>query len=238
MKGSSASGAWVIDSRLKITQLDAGSQNATLEPERSDAVQTPRARPKPWRWNNRLLFRASFVQALLETFGLALGLQSLAWLWARTGAAAPGPEFLAFLAEHSLWVLGVLLLRRSSHHTILGSGLLAQLWRFARAPIFGALTGAGFALLIWQSSQVLPISRSFYEFQALAVPDASRALEAMPALALSTMLRFVFAYAFRAVWLEGRRVLRWRLTALALGGGVLASGVVAVLLIAHFFVFH
>ena len=175
------------------------------------------------------MFRASFVQALLETFGLALGLQSLAWLWARTGAAAPGPEFLAFLAEHSLWVVGVLLLRRSSHKSIFGSELIAQLWRFARAPIFGALTGAGFALLIWQTSQMLPISRSFYEFQALAVPDASRALEALPALVLSTMLRFVFAYAFRAVWLEGRRVLRWRLTALALGGGVLASGVVAVL---------
>ena len=121
------------------------------------------------------------------------------------------------------------MLRRSSHKTILGSELIAQLWRFARAPIFGALTGAGFALLIWQTSQVLPISRSFYEFQALAVPDASRALEALPGLALSTMLRFVFSYAFRAVWLEGRRVLRWRLTALALGGGVLASGVVAVL---------
>ena len=184
---------------------------------------------KQWRWTDRLLFRASFVQALLETFGLALGLQSLAWLWARTGAAAPGPEFLAFLAEHSLWVTGVLLLRRSSHKTIFGSELIAQLWRFARAPIFGALTGAGFALLIWQTSQIVPISRSFYEFQALAVPDASRALEALPALTLSTMLRFVFAYAFRAVWLEGRRVLRWRLTALALGGGVLASGVVAVL---------
>ena len=201
----------------------------TFEPAQSDAALAPRSPLKRIRWNDRLLFRASFVQALLETFGLALGLQSLAWLWARTGAAAPGPEFLAFLAEHSLWVVGVLLLRRSSHKTIFGSELIAQLWRFIRAPIFGALTGVGFALLIWQTSQVLPISRSFYEFQALAVPDASRALEALPALALSTMLRFVFAYAFRAVWLEGRRVLRWRLTALALGGGVLASGVVAVL---------
>ena len=201
----------------------------TFEPAQSDAALAPRSPLKRIRWNDRLLFRASFVQALLETFGLALGLQSLAWLWARTGAAAPGPEFLALLAEHSLWVVGVLLLRRSSHKTIFGSELIAQLWRFIRAPIFGALTGAGFALLIWQTSQVLPISRSFYEFQALAVPDASRALEALPALALSTMLRFVFAYAFRAVWLEGRRVLRWRLTALALGGGVLASGVVAVL---------
>jgi signal transduction histidine kinase len=192
-------------------------------------VKPARVPSKRIRWNDRLLFRASFVQALLETFGLALGLQSLAWLWARTGTGAPGPEFLAFLAEHSLWVTGVLMLRRSSHKTIFGSELIAQLWRFARAPIFGALTGAGFALLIWQSSQVFPISRSFYEFQALTVPDASRALEALPGLALSTMLRFVFAYAFRAVWLEGRRVLRWRLTALALGGGVLASGVVAVL---------
>jgi signal transduction histidine kinase len=199
------------------------------ESVQSEVVETPRAKPKQLRWNDRLLFRTSFAHALLETFGIALGLQTLAWLWARTGAAAPGPEFLAFLAEHFLWVTGVLMLRRSSHKTILGSELLAQLWRFARAPIFGALTGAGFALLIWQTSQVLPISRSFYEFQALAVPDASRALEALPALALSTMLRFVFAYAFRAVWLEGRRVLRWRLTALALGGGVLASGVVAVL---------
>jgi signal transduction histidine kinase len=192
-------------------------------------VKPHQAPAKRWRWNDRLLFRAGFAQVLLETFGLALGLQSLAWLWARTGAGAPGPEFLAFLAEHSLWVTGVLMLRRSSHKTILGSELIAQLWRFARAPIFGAMTGAGFALLIWQTSQVFPISRSFYEFQALAVPDASRALEALPTLALSTMLRFVFAYAFRAVWLEGRRVLRWRLTALALGGGVLASGVVAVL---------
>ncbi len=192
-------------------------------------MNLPRTSSKQLRWNDRLLFRASFAHALLETFGVALGLQSLAWLWARTGAGAPGPEFLAFLAEHSLWVTGVLMLRRSSHKTIFGSELIAQLWRFARAPIFGVLTGAGFALLIWQTSQVFPTSRSFYEFQALAVPDASRALEALPTLALSTMLRFVFAYAFRAVWLEGRRVLRWRLTALALGGGVLASGVVAVL---------
>ena len=118
----------------------------------TEVVKPARASSKRLRWNDRLLFRAGFVQALLETFGLALGLQSLAWLWARTGAGAPGPEFLAFLAEHSLWVTGVLMLRRSSHKTILGSELIAQLWRFARAPIFGALTGAGFALLIWQTS--------------------------------------------------------------------------------------
>ena len=218
----------------KLDQKLESRSETNLETERSAAVLGPAisASPIPAKqsgWASRLLLRSGFIRALLETLGLAFGLQSLAGAWARAGATAPGPEFLAFCAEQSLWVVGAIRLRRASHASIAGSTLIAQVWRFARAPIFGAITGAGFALLVWRAAKMMPPSRSFYDFQALSLPDASRALEALPGLLLSTMLRFVFVYAFRAVWLEGRRVLRWRLTALALGGGVLASGVVSVL---------
>ncbi|NJK45702.1 MAG: HAMP domain-containing histidine kinase, partial [Pleurocapsa sp. SU_196_0] len=48
-------------------------------------------------------------------------------------------------------------------------------------------------------------------------------------LGVVTALRFSFAYAVRAVWLEGQRSLRWRLTSLALFGGLFAASMVAVL---------
>ena len=65
-----------------------------LESAPGEVVEKPRtgltqARSSYLRWNDRLLFRASFVQALLETFGLALGLQSLAWLWDAIRACSP-----------------------------------------------------------------------------------------------------------------------------------------------------
>lgn len=166
-------------------------------------------------------FSASMPRALAETLVLALLLQGLALYWTRGFAPAPWSEVLAFAAEHAVWLIGVLRLRPSAG---------VELWRILRVPLFGALVGLGFAVLGAQLTRLIPPQRAFFEFQALTAPDPTQFLgTSFGALMLTSTLRFVFAYTYRAVWLEGRRFLRWRLTALALGGGVMASGLVAVL---------
>ena len=190
------------------------------------AQATPQNTARTSEARSRFLFSVSFVQALLEALVLALGLSSLAWLWTRTGTPSPWPELLAFAGEHSLWSWGALRLRRSK---VTGGGWRAA-WRVLRAPIWGLLAGLGFAVGGRELALLVGPTRPFFEFQSLAVPDPRQVLGAnFGTLVLTVALRFVFVYAFRAVWLEGRASLRWRLTALALGGGVLASGIVALL---------
>lgn len=151
---------------------------------------------------------------------VALALQALATLASRA-APRPGPELLALLAEHALWSLGALRLRPGGANAA---------WRLLRVPLWGAFAGVGFALLSGGLARALPPGRSFFELQALLLPEPGRAGFALVGgVALATTLRFTFAYALRAVWLEGRLALRWRLTALALVGGVVASSLVAVL---------
>ena len=167
------------------------------------------------------VYSAPFPRALLEVLVVALALQALALVWTQRFVPSPWPELLAFIGEHALWFLGALRLRPSHGHVI---------WRVARVPLFGALAGLGFAVLGGELARLIPPERPFFEFQALSAPDPQQFLgTGLNALVLTATLRFVFAYSYRAVWLEGRRSLRWRLTALALGGGVLASALVAVL---------
>jgi signal transduction histidine kinase len=192
------------------------------------SVQTsklPRAPQKARGWQLpmealRWLFKPfsrSFPLALLEVLFTGLALQSLA-LWFTRFYAPPVPELLAWFAEHSLWVLGVLRLERF-HGDVW--------WRAVRIPLFGALAGGLFVLLGHEITPLLKPTRAFFEFQALTAPDLSKA--GLELLALNTSLRFVFAYALRATWLEGRHYLRWRLTALTLAAGVFASAMITVI---------
>ena len=195
--------------------------DSPMSAERS--AQNPSASPsKPvWRLRSR-----GFAATLLETLLVALSLLGAAVLLTRSGVRQPWPELLALLAEHALWLLPALRLERFS------IALQAPPWltfslRVARVPLLGAICGALYGLLGVWLSMALPPERSFYSFQALIAPDLMRANLGL--LAVTTALRLSFSYAIRAVWLEGRRALRWRLTALALFGGVFAAGIVAVL---------
>ena len=167
-----------------------------------------------------------FAVTLLETLLVAFSLLIAAVLLTRSGVAQPWPELLALLAEHALWLLPALRLKRFSIEFEAPQWLTFAL-RVARVPLLGAICGALYGLLGVWISMALPPERSFYSFQALIAPDPLRANLAL--LAVTTALRLSFSYAIRAVWLEGRSALRWRLTALALFGGVFAASIVAVL---------
>jgi hypothetical protein len=110
-------------------------------------------------------FSRSFPMALLEVLFTALVLQSLA-LWLTRFYAPPIPELLAWFAEHSLWVLGVLRLERFKGDVW---------WRAIRIPFFGALAGGLFGLLGHEITPLLKPTRAFFEFQALTAPDLSKA---------------------------------------------------------------
>ena len=192
------------------------------------AERSPRAitasRPRStsvWRLRSR-----GFAVTLLETLLVAFSLLIAAVLLTRSGVAQPWPELLALLAEHALWLLPALRLKRFSIEFEAPQWLTFAL-RVARVPLLGAICGALYGLLGVWISMALPPERSFYSFQALIAPDPLRANLAL--LAVTTALRLSFSYAIRAVWLEGRSALRWRLTALALFGGVFAASIVAVL---------
>ena len=194
-----------------------------MSAERSPgAVTAPRPRSVPvWRLRSR-----GFAVTLLETLLVALSLLVAAVLLTRSGAAQPWPELLALLAEHALWLLPALRLQRFALDFGAPPWLTFAL-RVARVPLLGAICGCLYGLLGVWISMALPPERSFYSFQALIAPDLLRAN--LMLLAVTTALRLSFSYAIRAVWLEGRRALRWRLTALALFGGVFAASIVAVL---------
>ena len=81
-------------------------------------------------------FSRSFPLALLEVLFTSLTLQSLA-MWLTRTNAPPVPELLAWFAEHSLWVLGVIRLERFYGDVW---------WRALRIPLFGALAGGLFVL--------------------------------------------------------------------------------------------
>lgn len=186
----------------------------------------PASPPEPrskavWRLRSR-----GFASTLLETLLVSLSLLLAAVLLTRSGLPQPWPELLALLAEHALWLLPALRLRRFSLNVDAPHWLSFAL-RVARVPLLGALCGALYGLVGVWLAMALPPERSFYAFQALIAPDPLRAN--LELVAVTTALRLSFAYAIRAVWLEGRRALRWRLTALALFGGVFAAGIVAVL---------
>jgi signal transduction histidine kinase len=190
------------------------------------ASKIPRASASGVSWLNVPLsmlrgffkpFSRSFPLALLEVLLTALGLQALA-MWLTHTNSPPIPELLAWFAEHSLWVLGVIRLER--FHGDLW-------WRAVRIPIFGAVAGVLFVLLGHELIALLKPSRAFFEFQALTAPDLSTA--GLELMTVNTSLRFVFAYALRATWLEGRQFLRWRLTALTLAAGVFASAMITVI---------
>jgi signal transduction histidine kinase len=167
-----------------------------------------------------------FAVTLAETLVVALALRGAAVLLTRAGAVQPWPELLALLSEHALWLLPALRLRRFEGAFGLSKPLEIAL-RTVRVPLMGGLAGALFGVFGVWLAMALPPTRSFYAFQALIVPDPLNANVGL--LALTTALRFSFVYAIRAVWLEGKRALRWRLTSLALFGGVIAAGIVAVL---------
>lgn len=186
------------------------------------AISPPRPRSNPvWRLRSK-----GFAATLLETLLVALALLGAAVLLTRSDVPQPLPELLALLAEQALWLLPALRLKRFSLNFEAPQWLTFSL-RVARVPLLGAICGALYGLFGVWLAMALPPERSFYSFQALIAPDPLRANLAL--LIFTTALRLSFSYAIRAVWLEGRRALRWRLTALALFGGVFAASIVAVL---------
>jgi signal transduction histidine kinase len=166
-----------------------------------------------------------FLAALLETLLVGLLLRGTAVLLTRLNAPPPWAELLALSSEQVLWLLPALRLARLFTGTELTRA--AQAWRIVRVPLMGLLSGGLFGLVSVWLGELLPPTRSFFSFQALIVPDPLR--PNLELLSIVTALRFTFAYSVRAVWLEGQRSLRWRLTALALFGGVFAASIVAVL---------
>ncbi len=165
------------------------------------------------------VFSRSFWVALLEALWLALFFRGVAVVLTRVGVVAPWAELWALLSEHMLWFWAVLRLSR------LDDG--AWWWRVLRVVIFGGLLGLGFAIANVILANFLPPARSFLELPAIIAPEPARI--GFEAILWNTLLRFAFVFAIREVWLEGRRNLRWRLTALALFGGVFAASVVAIL---------
>ncbi len=157
--------------------------------------------------------------ALLEALWVALLLRGVAVLLTRLGVVSPWAELWALLSEHALWFWGVLRLSRLTEAT--------WWWRVLRVGVFALLLGLGFAIANLILASFLPPTRTFFALQAIIVPEPARA--GFEAMMLITLLRFSFVYAIREVWLEGRRNLRWRLTALALFGGVFAASVVSIL---------
>lgn len=192
----------------------------SVEPSRAMTVSWPRLIPI-WRLRSK-----GFAATLLETLLVSLFLLLAAIQLTRWGVPQPWPELLALLAEHTLWLLPALRLRRFTLDLGAPQWLMFSL-RVARVPLLGAICGGLYGLLSVWLAMALPPERSFYSFQALIAPDPLRANLAL--LLTTTALRLSFSYAIRSVWLEGRRALRWRLTALALFGGVFAAGIVAVL---------
>ncbi len=207
--------------------MDSSSQGLSVQGvAKSNRRELWRTRARQgWRSYTRLRSRGFFA-ALLETLLLALVLRGTAVLLTRLNVPPPWAELLALLSEHALWVLPALRLARFVDPLETGMRW-TQVWRVARVPLLGALLGGSFGVLGSWLGMWLPPDRSFYSFQALIVPDPLR--PNLELLALTTALRFSFSYAIRAVWLEGQSSLRWRLTALALFGGVFAAGIVAVL---------
>jgi signal transduction histidine kinase len=165
------------------------------------------------------------VGTLLETLFVSLLFRGAAVLLTRLDSSPPWAELLALSSEHALWLLPALRLARLSSGQELTRSM--QAWRVVRVPLMGLMGGGLFGLISVWLTELLPPTRSFYSFQALIVPDPLR--PNLELLMIVTALRFTFAYVVRAVWLEGQRSLRWRLTALALFGGVFAASIVAVL---------
>jgi signal transduction histidine kinase len=169
---------------------------------------------------------APFWQVLPETLLLVLLLQAAAWLASRS-VVAPWPELLAFAAEHLLWLYPALRLRPAW-----GAGSKAAIWRWLRLPLLGVLSAWGFVLAASWLLRLAAPGRALFEFQTLVTAqDPPRLLSGLSLLGpflLTHSLRLIFAYSYRALWLEGERQLRWRLTALALSAGVLASALVTV----------
>jgi signal transduction histidine kinase len=176
--------------------------------------------PSFWRLRSR-----GFLAVLLETVFVALLLRGAAVLLTRMNVPQPWAELLALLSEHTLWLLPALRLARFSERA--DWPRWTEVWRVLRVPLIGALCGLAFGVIGAWLTAFLPPTRNFFSFQALIVPDSLRPNVAL--LTLTTALRFSFVYAVRAVWLEGQRSLRWRLTALALFGGVFAASIVAIL---------
>ncbi len=202
--------------------MDAGQIVSAQRSPRAVPASPPEPRFKVvWRLRSR-----GVASTLLETLLVALFLLLAAVMLTRWGVPQPWPELLALLAEHGLWLLPALRLQRFSI-SVDAPRWVSLALRVARAPLLGALCGGLYGLFGVWLAMALPPERSFYAFQALIAPDPLRSN--LELLALTTALRLSFVYAIRAVWLEGRRALRWRLTALALFGGVFAASIVAVL---------
>ena len=180
-----------------------------------NAPNSTAATPVPyWRWYSR-----SFWLTLLETLLVTLCLRGVAVLLTRVGVAAPWAELWALLSEHGLRLWAVMRLTR------LESGSLW--WRALRVVVFGLLLGLGFGIANVILASFLPPTRTFFALQAIIAPEPARV--GFEVLIFTTLQRFTFVFAIREVWLEGRRNLRWRLTALALFGGVFAATVVSIL---------
>ncbi len=174
-------------------------------------------RPKP-RIPYWAAYSRSFWVALAETLLLSLLLRGVAVLLTRAGVIAPWAELWALLSEHALWFWAVLRLSKLDE---------AWWWRVWRVLSFGVLLSLGFGIANVVFATFLPPTRTFFALQAIIAPEPARV--SFETILWITLLRFSFVYAIREVWLEGRRILRWRLTALALFGGVFAATVVAIL---------
>ncbi|MFN3266821.1 MAG: sensor histidine kinase [Deinococcales bacterium] len=160
-----------------------------------------------------------FWQTLLEALLVALSLRGVAVVLTRAGVDTPWAELFALLSEHALWFWSTLRLSR------LEQG--AWWWRVSRVVVFGGLLGLGFATANLVFTSLIAPARTFLALPAVLIPEPARV--PFEAFMLSTSLRFLFVFAVREVWLEGKRNLRWRLTALALFGGVFAASVVSIL---------